>query len=263
MLKLKTLLAASLIAATASAAPLSMPERHRLAAYVSYIVAAYEDDAAPCCSTYKVGDTCPECRGAGEVGDGVVMMKCIWKSDDGQYYCKSGKVAQAGSVSEELWEKLEGVQSDACWNESTVRDLGCKLEDAINEGKQQEDCDRCQEQPEPEPGPPPQPEPEITDLKQTRWNWQGKGSVPTEEMRRHLREEHDLTAESVDKMSRGEMEALHNLLHNEELRAADPADSCPSGKCPTSAKSSGGGCPGGNCPTSRSRSSGFRLFRRR
>lgn len=257
----KTAVAWVVLAAVASAAPLSMPERHRLAAYVSYIIAAYEDDAAPCTNTYKVGDTCPECRGAGEVGDGVVMMKCIWKSDDGQFYCKGGKVAQAGSANEELWEQLEGIKSDECWNESVVRDIGCSLERAIAEGKQQADCSKRQEPPAIEPEEDQPPGPELTDIKQSRWNWQGKGSVPIAEMRRHLREEHSLTPDSVDKMSRDEMEALHNLLHNEEVRAADPAASCPSGKCPTSAKSSGGGCPGGNCPTSRS--SGFRLFRRR
>ena len=254
-----------LVAAPAFAAPLPMQEKHRLAAYVSYIVSSYEDSAPDCTATYKVGDTCPECRGAGEVGDGVVMMKCIWKSDDGNYFCNNGKVAKAGSSSTaELWEKLGDVKSDDDWGEGTVRGIEEAMIDAIIEGKGQDADDKRQPPKEPEPEPAPPPGPDITQLPQTRWNWQGKGSVPLAEMRRHLADEHSIVPSSLDKMSRSELEALHNLLHNEEVRRSAPADSCPSGNCPSSksSKSSSGGCPGGNCPTSRPRSRGW-LFRRR
>lgn len=100
----------------------------------------------------------------------------------------------------------------------------------------------------------PQPEeessPPLTSMKQTKWNWNGAGSPPLSVKRKHLISEHSVEPNSVNKMSNAEIESLHNLLHNSEVRAAAPK-----------AKSS---CPGGNCPTSSSSSSRsrYRLFRR-
>lgn len=212
-----------LLISAAVAAPLSTPEKHRLAAYVSLAVVGTED--APACQTVKVGDWCPDCTPGGKplfpshpgkVGDGSVFETC------GR--CNGTQKIQAS----------------------------------------QDSCLPCSEQylsPPPATGPwqegGQQETPALESLPQTGWNWQGRGAVPVPEMRRHLEEEHGLPGSSVDKLSRVELEALHNTLHNEEIRASDP--SCPSGNCPTS--SSSGGCPSGNCPTSNSRRYG--LFGRR
>ncbi|MGI9448306.1 MAG: hypothetical protein ACR2NI_11695, partial [Pirellulales bacterium] len=92
----------------------------------------------------------------------------------------------------------------------------------------------------------------LVDLSQTTWNWQGTSNVPISTMREHLTDEHSIDPASLDKMSREELIALHNLLHNEEVRA-----STPQAKSKSKTYSSGG-CPGGNCPTSgSSRSRGF------
>jgi hypothetical protein len=95
--------------------------------------------------------------------------------------------------------------------------------------------------------------PEITDIGGTEWNWQGVGNPPVKAKREHLIIEHGIEPASVNKMTDKELEAMHNTLHNSEVRS-----SCPDGNCPTS--SAGGGCPSGNCPTSSSRSSSTRRY---
>jgi hypothetical protein len=121
------------------------------------------------------------------------------------------------------------------------------------------DCPTCVEPKQIEDQPETiEPEPAcLTDLSQTQWNWQGTSSVPVSRMREHLTSEHSIDPASLDKMSREELIALHNLLHNEEVRA-----STPSVKSKTKTYSSGG-CPGGQCPTGPSRSYSRGLFGRR
>ena len=92
--------AATLAAAAVAGDPLDFNEKHRLAAYCSFVVAVHDSIYSPVNGgeTYKAGDTCPECRGAGSVGDGTVMMKCIYS--EGGLYCKGGKLAASGSASD-------------------------------------------------------------------------------------------------------------------------------------------------------------------
>lgn len=281
------------LTATLAAAPLPLAEQHRLAVYCAYTVATHENIIGPDGgggSTYKAGDTCPECRGAGEVGDGVVMMKCIY--NEGGLYCNNGKLAASGASDfgssscccncdcdcegkcggncdcdncdccetelEELWCKLE-EKSKNRFNESDIRDLGDQLRRALEECQTLKaggcKCQECEEgQPTLAPPPsiqPKEPVPPLTSLNQTEWNWQGVGNPPLSVKRKHLIQEHNVDPDSVNKMSDAEVEALHNLLHNSEVRSSAPRSSCPSGNCPTSRGSSSSGCPGGNCPTSR------------
>jgi len=60
------------------APPISTEELCQLGAYISIAVVSADADGGGGGggSGLKVGDVCPECRGVGEVGDGVVMMKC-------------------------------------------------------------------------------------------------------------------------------------------------------------------------------------------
>ncbi len=162
---------------------------------------------------------------------------------------------------DELFENLENPP--ARFNESYVRDLEYDLQMALEEVQTLKatcpDCPTCVE-PQPEESPEetqPAEEPScLVDLSQTTWNWQGTSNVPISTMREHLTDEHSIDPASLDKMSREELIALHNLLHNEEVRA-----STPQAKSKTKTYSSGG-CPGGNCPTGPSRSSGRGFFGR-
>ncbi len=88
------------------------------------------------------------------------------------------------------------------------------------------------------------------------WNWQGRNNVSASTKRSHLIQEHGMSKSQVDQMSNQEMTALHNLLHNEEVRKASPKQA--------TAKSSSS-CPGGNCPTSNSTTTyrRYSVFRRR
>lgn len=280
------------LTATLIAAPLPMSEQHRLAVYCAFTVATHENIVGPDGgggSTYKVGDTCPECRGAGQVGDGTVMMKCIWS--DGDYYCQNGKIAARGSASdsfgtscccdcdcgcesdcngecgcdnctcrsiEELWRNLEDA-AEGRWNESTIRDLGDDLRRAIEEGQRSRaDHEKCQlcTTPAEKPSPPEtqqekSDEPCLTSFSQRDWNWSGVGNPPLSVKRQHLINNHDVDPASANKMSNDEVEALHNLLHNSEVRSAPPQ---------AKARASSGGCPNGQCPTSRGSSSSRRGF---
>jgi hypothetical protein len=283
-----TIYPAALLAAIATAAvadyPLSYDEQHRLAVFCSYVVATHEGIVGPDGgggSTYKAGDTCPECRGAGEVGDGVVMMKCIYNEDG--LYCKNGKLAAVGSANDSFGEDCtpERDKFEKCmecrekgFNEPQIRALGEQLLKAMEEARAKEQppaSDKPQPQPEPEQQPPPASTPQnaqakpLTEFRQTDWNWQGVGNPPLSVKRQHLIQTHKVDAKSVNKMSNAEVEALHNLLHNSEVRAAAPSkssasSSCPGGNCPTSSAGRSGGCPGGNCPTSGSRGYSRRGF---
>lgn len=148
-------------------------------------------------------------------------------------------------------------------DEGYVLYLERQLQEALEEsgmGKQGcPDCPTCVEPKQIEDQPETiEPEPAcLTDLSQTQWNWQGTSNVPVSRMREHLTSEHSIDPASLDKMSREELIALHNLLHNEEVRA-----STPSVKSKTKTYSSGG-CPGGQCPTGPSRSYSRGLFGRR
>ena len=158
---------------------------------------------------------------------------------------------------DELFDNLENPP--AKFNEAYVRDLEYDLQKALEEVQTLKatcpDCPTCVEPQPEESQEETQPEEEpscLVDLSQTTWNWQGTSNVPISEMRRHLTEQHSIDPASLDKMSREELIALHNLLHNEEVRA-----STPQAKSKTKTYSSGG-CPGGSCPTSgSSRSRGF------
>ena len=162
---------------------------------------------------------------------------------------------------DELFDNLENPP--ARFNESYVRDLEYDLQMALEEVQTLKatcpDCPTCVE-PQPEESPEetqPVEEPScLVDLSQTTWNWQGTSNVAISTMREHLTDEHSIDPASLDKMSREELIALHNLLHNEEVRA-----STPQAKSKTKTYSSGG-CPGGNCPTGPSRSSGRGFFGR-
>ena len=221
----RTLIALVAFSISLQAFALDLAEKHRLGAYLTFIVVTSKDIGGGTPSTpdnKPAGGVCGECNGLGKVGDGVVMFTC-------------GACGGTGKASSATPESEPGTPDTP-------------------EEDEQEPTPPVQETSS-QSSSPPADEVQITDLKQSRWNWQGKGSVPTDVMRSHLAGEHDISPSSLDKMSRQELEALHNLLHNEEVRAKAPA---------AKAKSSSG-CPGGNCPTSRSSSSSTRygLFGRR
>ena len=163
---------------------------------------------------------------------------------------------------DELMNKLDNPP--AKFNESFVRQLEEDLQNALEEVqtlKAGKTCQPCaaEEQTEDPPQTIAIEEPAcLVDLSQTVWNWSGVSNVPVSKMRSHLTNEHSIEPASLDKMSREELIALHNLLHNEEVRASAP-------QAKSKTKSSSSGCPGGNCPTSgssRSYSRGFGFFRR-
>ena len=266
----------ALWAATATAATALPPnELHRLAAYLAFITTTLDPDD-PGGIEYTVGETCGNCQGSGVLGDGKVEFPCEW--EDGKYYCNKGKIAKrsdgdAMDVCEvgcalcetperdELFEAIE--DAPARFNESYVRDLEYDLQKALEEVQTLKatcpDCPTCADPQPTESQEETQPAEEpssLTDLSQTQWNWQGTSNVPISEMRRHLISEHSVSPDSVDKLSREELIALHNLLHNEEVRA-----STPQAKSKTKTYSSGG-CPGGNCPTGPSRAYSRGLFGR-
>ena len=106
-------------AAIATAAtPLPDAEKHRLAAYLSYITVGVETQGPGGGSLYTVGANCPECNGVGKVGDGVTMLTCEW--EDGKYYCNKGKIAK----------RSDGDQMDVC-------EVGCALCESVC------DCGNC------------------------------------------------------------------------------------------------------------------------
>ena len=267
-----TIYPAAFLAALAAAAvtdyPLTPNEQHRLAVYCSYVVATHEGIVGPDGgggTELKEGDTCRNCFGSGLVGDGVVMMKCNYNENG--LYCKNGKLAAVGSASDtfgafggcDCCDECQGQCGGVCCDECTcgkplskvqIRQLGEELAKAMAAAKanlESLDSDT-----------PPATSKPLTAFRQTDWNWQGVGNPPLSVKRQHLIQTHKVDARSVNKMSNAEAEALHNLLHNSEVRAAAPSkasssSSCPGGNCPTSSAGRSGGCPGGNCPTSGSK----------
>jgi hypothetical protein len=295
----------ALLLAHPAVAALSDAERHRLAAFVSYVVTTAPSEGGSS-DTVKVGDWCPDCTPGGKplypskpgmVGDGSVFEKCgrcggtqkVQPNDPdlgdmesfGCEICEAldTDVCDCGNCDgncgggccdncncgtperDELFDDLENAPKRA--DEGYVRKLEEQLTQALQEAETLKatcpDCPTCvepQQEETPEETQPVEQPSCLTDLSQTQWNWQGTSNVPVSRMREHLIAEHSVTPNSVDKMSREELIALHNLLHNEEVRA-----SAPQAKSKTKSYSSGG-CPGGNCPTGPSRSSGRGLFGR-
>ena len=217
------------------------------------------------------------------------MVKCLYNENG--LYCNNGKLAAVGSSGfgsspcgcncdcgcegkcggkcgckncdccqtelDELWSKLE-EKSKNRFNESDIRDLGDQLRRALEEcqtpqggGCIRQGSKEGQQAPAPPPSTQAEEDAPLTSLNQTKWNWQGVGNPPLSVKRKHLIQEHNVDPDSVNKMTNAEVEALHNLLHNSEVRSSAPKSSCPDGNCPTARGSSSGGCPGGNCPTSR------------
>ena len=264
---MKTVILFLALTATLAAAPLPMAEQHRLAVYCAYTVATHENIVGPDGgggSTYKAGDTCPECRGAGEVGDGVVMMKCIYNEDG--LYCNRGKLAAAGasdfgSSSCGCEENCVCTEEEELLNQSQIRRLGEILLKAIQEAKEKREASDPDTPQEPQESKQPQAQEEkpLTELRQSNWNWEGRSNPPLAVKRQHLIDDHQIDPDSVNKMTNSEIEALHNLLHNSEVRS-----SAPKSKSSSSSRSSSSSCPSGNCPTSSSSSSSsrYRLFRR-
>jgi len=267
------------LTATLAAAPLPMAEQHRLAVYCAYTVATHENIVGPDGgggSTYKAGDTCPECRGAGEVGDGVVMMKCIYNEDG--LYCNKGKLAASGSpgasdfgssscgCEEKCGDDCDCkncvcTEEEETLNESQIRRLGEILSKALEEAKEKREASDPDTPQEPQESKQPQVQEEkpLTEFRQPNWNWEGRGNPPLDVKRQHLIDDHQVDPDSVNKMTNAEIEALHNLLHNSEVRS-----SAPKSKSSFSSRSSRSSCPGGSCPTSSSSSSRSRgLFGRR
>ena len=296
----------ALLLAHPAVAALSDAERHRLAAFVSYVVTTAPSEGGSS-DTVKVGDWCPDCTPGGKplypskpgmVGDGSVFEKCgrcggtqkVQPNDPdlgdmesfGCEICEAldTDICTCGNCDgncgggccdnctcptperDELFEALDNPP--ARFNESYVRELEYDLQKALEEAEslkaQCPDCPTCAD-PEPaeiqEETQPIEEPSSLTDLSQTQWNWMGTSNVPISEMRRHLIDQHSVSPDSVDKLSREELIALHNLLHNEEVRA-----STPQAKTKTKTYSSGG-CPGGQCPTGPSRSYSRGFFGRR
>lgn len=192
---------------------LSRAEQHRLGAYLSYIVSSLEESEQA--EVYKAGDTCPSCGGRGKQGDGVVCSTCNFTTPDGLLACKgTGKLQATGDMNdaelEETYEEM--MESLPEFTEST----------------------------------------DITELDSNLWNWEGRSnrSVPTSFMREHLADEHGLDPVALSAMDRETLVAIHNSLHDAEVKAASSSN-CPDGSCPVNA--SGGSCP--TCPSSSSSSS--------
>ena len=230
---MKTLLIFLALTSTAFA-ELPNAEIHRLAAYLAYVTSSVDAGGGGGGNTPDTpsGGVCENCRGAGRVGDGTVMFTC--PECDGTGKSQSSR------------PPVEPDEADG------------------------EEAKPVPKKPEPEavsvaaPPPPKQikePAPSgkkvVVPSGGASWNWQGRWNVSAASKRNHLVSEHGMSRSQVDRMSDQEMTALHNLLHNEEVRKASPKQA--------TAKSSSS-CPGGNCPTSSSSSSRsrsrYRLFRR-
>lgn len=192
--------------------PLSLVEKHRLGAYLSYIVSSLEESEQA--EVLTAGMTCPSCNGRGRLDDGTVYVECDFKSPDGLLTCKGGKLQATGGMNDaELEETYE------------------EMMESLPEFTEAKD---------------------ITELDSNLWNWEGRSnrSVPTSFMREHLADEHGLDPVALSAMDRETLVAIHNSLHDAEVKAASSSN-CPDGSCPVNA--SGGSCP--TCPSSSSSSS--------
>ena len=256
-----------------AASPLSNPEKHRLAAYLSYITVTAPK--SPVDESYKAGDICGACGGRGSVGDGVIESPCDFVTPDGLLACKgTGKLQSTGGMMDyeidetlceptperdELFEAIENAPLD--FNESTVRELEYDLEQALEEVQTlKATCPNCPSCP-PQKQTADQPETTVEEpscdvltiykMPGATWNWNGRRNPSTEYMRSHISQEHGIDASG---MSRDQLQIVHNNAHNY-------GDDMALGTATYEAKSSGtssSSCPGGNCPTSgSSRSRGF------
>ena len=270
-------------ATTTAATALPDAEKHRLAAYLSYIVVGVEAQGPGGGSLYTVGANCPECNGVGKVGDGVTMLTCKW--EDGLHYCSGGKIAKRSDGDamdyevdeamceafcdcgnperDELFDNLENPP--ARFNESYVRDLEYDLQKALEEVQTQKaTCPNCPSCVDPQPEesqeetqPVEEPSSDVLTIykmpNNTKWNWNGRSNPSTEYMRSHLKAEHGLDTSG---MNREQLQIVHNNAHNY-------GDDMALGTATYEAKaSSGSSCPSGTCPTSGSSSRSRGFFRR-
>ena len=240
-------------------AQLSNQEKHRLGSYLGYIVVVSETLSGPAKPDEpKPGDWCPDCTPGGvplfpshpgKIGDGTVFQTC--GTCNGTQ--KIGSMPMSEEEANEVTEELEnsGGFTEEPLNQSQIREAGEILARAIQDAHEENDAREEQESQEEE-----KPlEPDILCFEGSAWTFENKRvrEATDDDMREHLIVVHGIDAASANKMTRDELIALHNLIHNSEVRASAPSASCPSGNCPTSGSSSS--CPSGNCPSSRSSSS--------
>ena len=270
-------------------------ERQRLASYLAYVVTAYDSGAAPSGPAVKVGDPCPDCTPDGKplfpshpgmVGDGSVFEKCgrcggtqkIQPNDPELSSSCSGccECCKDEPSLEELWEKAESYgefdPAEDVITQAQIREAGEILKRAIRDAHEENELE--EEKKDLEEKKDPEPTPDILCFEGSAWTFENKRvrEATDQDMISHLVEMHGLDFESVSKMDRQELIAVHNLLHNSEVRSSPSASSskssasCPSGSCPSGSCPSGscpsGSCPSGSCPSNSSRnSSSSRSFR--
>ena len=238
-------------AATATAATaLPDAEKHRLAAYLSYIVVSLEPEGPGGGSLYTVGANCPECLGASVVGDGKVMVPCQW--EDGLHYCNKGKIAKRSDGDAMDYEDIGDAMCDTC--EATL------LSPEVETPLLCPDCPTCPLCADPQPEesqeetqPVEEPSSDVLTIYKmpgATWNWNGRRNPSTEYMRSHISQEHGIDASG---MSREQLQIVHNNAHNygddmalgtatyEAKSSGASSSSCPSGTCPTSGSSSSRG----------------------
>jgi pyruvate/2-oxoglutarate dehydrogenase complex dihydrolipoamide acyltransferase (E2) component len=211
-------------------AELPNAEIHRLAAYLAYVTSSVDagGDGGGNTPDKPTGGACQECNGVGKVGDGVVMFTCGACGGTGRNQSSRPPVEPDEAIA------VEDEKAPAKEEPPAV---------PATPPKQAEQAKVA----------PPSGKAVVVPSGGASWNWQGQNNVSASTKRSHLISEHGMSKSQVDRMSDQEMTALHNLLHNEEVRRSAPkssksSSSCPSGNCPTSSSSS-----------SRSR---YRLFRR-
>ena len=266
---------------------LPFKERQRLASYLAYVVTAIDDGGStPSGPALKVGDWCPDCTPDGKplfpshpgmVGDGSVFEKCGRCGGTQKIQPDDPELGSAGCIGcceccevqpslEELWDIAEKYgdfdpETDVL-NQSQIRRAGEILEEAIRNAHERNDA--LEELEDQEEKKDPEPTPDILCFEGSVWTFENKRvrEATNEDMMKHLIEVHGLDSSSVSKMNRDELIAVHNLLHNSEVRSSPSASSskssasCPSGSCPS------GSCPSGSCPSNSSRSSsGSRSYR--
>ena len=290
-------------AATATAATaLPDAEKHRLAAYLSYLVVSLEPEGPGGESIYTVGANCGECGGPpGLVGDGVTMLPCGW--EDGKYYCNKGKIAKRSDGDamdyedigeamceavcdcgncdstcgggccdnckcgtperEELFEAIENAPLD--FNESTVRELEYDLEQALEEVQTlKATCPNCSTCP---------PQKQTADQPETTVEEPSSDVLTIYKMPGATWNWNGRSNPSTEYM-RSHISQEHGIdasgMSREQLQiihnnAHNYGDDMALGTATYEAKSSGtssSSCPGGNCPTSGSSRSRGFFFRR-
>lgn len=254
----RTLIALVAFSISLQAFALDLAEKHRLGAYLTFIVVTSKDIGGGTPSTpdsSPAGGVCGECNGVGKVGDGVVMFTCGACGGTGKSASSSTPDVQSGTPDTpsppEPQLSPSGPQAAAQSQEASTASVQVASSPAI----QSQNPSGSQGSGQSEPPASQEKGPDITQIRQSSWDWQGRNNPSDSVMRKHLMAEHDVDPSSANKMSRQEMIAMHNLLHNSEVRAAAPK---------SSKSRSSSSCPSGNCPTSSSSSSSrYRLFRRR